>query len=85
MIKKGVRKCLVGKRKIDFWNEFAREIGEIQTDQRKEFLQETMQNSEGISAEREKFINGLQVGVHKVLPADKKDKKFINKAAIRED
>jgi hypothetical protein len=85
LVKKGAKKGLIGKRKTDFWNEFSQELGDIQREQRKDFLLETMQNPDGISAERENFIHGLKVGVHKVLPVDKKDRKFINKAAPKED
>jgi hypothetical protein len=83
--KKQLKKGRAGKNKYDFFNELGYELIGIQLDQRREFLQEIMKRPEGIAADKEKFIQGMQVGAHKVLPVNKKDEKFINKVAPLED
>lgn len=36
-----------------------------------DFMQEVAQNTEGISARREKFINGMDTDSYKILPPNK--------------
>lgn len=38
-----------------------------------DFIAEIFQNPEGISADREKFIHGMETNSHKVLPPNKSE------------
>lgn len=50
------------------WREEAERLEEEREEMRQKFLQEVGQRTEGISAQREKFVRGLEVGNHKVPP-----------------
>lgn len=60
------------KRKTDIWNENSLENATIEGQRTESFVRNVYQNPEGISADREKFIHGLNTASHKVLPPNKK-------------
>lgn len=48
-------------------------LGQQQKSINKEFQQQVGQNTEGISAEKEKFIHGMKTDSHKVLSPNKNE------------
>ncbi|MDS1029620.1 hypothetical protein RDV78_03760 [Bacillota bacterium LX-D] len=58
---------------IEVWRKEAENLEDSREEMREKFLREVGQRTEGISADREKFIHGLYTGSHKVLPPNKEN------------
>ena len=67
-------KAKMTKRQTDYWNEDAIISSERDESRLEEFVKDFGPRAEGISADKEKFIHGLNTVSHKVLPPNKRDK-----------
>lgn len=63
-------KAKLTKRSTDVWNEAALEGAETEENRWENYIKEIGQRTEGVSAEKEKFIHGLHTASHKVLFPD---------------